>query len=236
MTVYFAIPTCRPEKCGQTFAKWQAMGYRTAALVDGKNQGLLIENCNVLWNRDVYEGWAKSVNFMARELVRAFNADFVVTGGDDHYPDPNVRAETIAYQITEKFPDSFCVMQPTGDPYSDKIVCTSPWMGRGWITQSYRGEGPLWRGYFHWAVDLELHDVAKEMGVLWQRPDLVQFHDHWQREDPNAKCPEDLKPSLAKIDQDQQLYFSRKAAGFPGHERPLGGPLRELIGDAETGR
>ena len=64
--------------------------------------------------------------------------------------------------------------------------------------------------------------MGYKTAVLVKRPDLVQFHDHWQRDDPNAPCPEDLQPSMDYIQADDRLYQRRKASGFPGHEPSSG--------------
>ena len=131
---------------------------------------------------------------------------------------------------------TFGVMQPTGDrwgenedwarakypdrpAYIDRI-CGSPWMGREFCRRMYGGNGPMWPEYFHMFNDEELQCVAEKLGVLWQRRDLIQYHDHWGRDGFGAKAPEflDRANSPANWDAMKTIFETRKAAGFPGHE------------------
>jgi hypothetical protein len=128
----------------------------------------------------------------------------------------------------------FGVMQPTGDrwgenepwarqqfpnapAYIDRI-CGSPWMGRELCRRMYQGNGPLFEGYQHMYVDEELQCVAQSLGVLWQRRDLIHYHDHWGRTEGSA--PEHLAEatSAAHWDRSRAIFNRRKAEGFPGHE------------------
>jgi|SRR5579859_359017 len=129
---------------------------------------------------------------------------------------------------------TFGVMQPTGDRYGaderhigepgsayiDR-VCGSPWMGREFCRRMYGGNGPLFEGYFHMGEDEELQCVAQKLGVLWQRPDLIQFHRHWARK---RKSRDDMPKFLERANSAaewrkyKELFAARQAAGFPGHE------------------
>jgi hypothetical protein len=67
-----------------------------------------------------------------------------------------------------------------------------------------------------------LYDVAMKLGILWQRPDLIHYHEHWGRK-PDATTddmPEFLKAanSTEEWNKAKALYERRRAAGFPGHE------------------
>ena len=133
---------------------------------------------------------------------------------------------------------TFGIMQPTGDRWGDSAasrqvfgedrgalldrICGSPWMGRTWCERAYGGNGPLCAEYWHLHADEELHEVATKLGVLWQRSDLIQHHDHPLRKDgaSQADWPEFLKPinTPESWNRHQQLFNARKRAGFPGHE------------------
>lgn len=131
---------------------------------------------------------------------------------------------------------TFGVMQPTGDRWGENPkhhrpemrsayidrVCGSPWMGREFCRRINGGNGPLWSEYRHMYEDEELYDVAMKLGILWQRPDLIHYHEHWGRK-PDATTddmPEFLKAanSTEEWNKAKALYERRRAAGFPGHE------------------
>jgi len=136
---------------------------------------------------------------------------------------------------------TFGVMQPTGDRWGDEPwsrqrwperpayidrICGSPWVGREFARRMYGGRGPLCEAYHHMFEDEELQNVAEDLGVLWQRRDLVHHHGHWGRK-PNASdadCPEFLRAVAIGESgrrhwaESQTLFNERKAAGFPGHE------------------
>lgn len=196
-----------------------------------------------------YPGYAKAVNNLVREILMTDpQAEWIVTGGDDVSPDPNHTPEEIARQCSWYFSlegykegephipaATFGVMQPTGDrwgenepwaraqypdapAYIDRI-CGSPWMGREFCRRMYGGKGPLFEGYRHMRVDEELQEVAKKLGVLWQRRDLIQYHAHAQREE-GGEIPAFLREVYgpAHWEESTKMFESRKAAGFPGYE------------------
>jgi len=161
--------------------------------------------------------------------IKGEHADWFVTGGDDVICDLTKRAEEIARECSEHFrkyvpwvtgvarPDltheTFGVMQPTGhrfgeDPtnpnsalrsaYIDRVA-GSPWMGREWCKRANQGKGPLWPEFQHMHVDECLREVAVKLGVYWERPDLIHFHQHWglpregERHGQAERMPEHLK-------------------------------------------
>ena len=134
---------------------------------------------------------------------------------------------------------TFGVMQPVGDRWGENDawaqslptnrrayidrVCGSAWLGREFCERVNGGRGPLWPEYFHMYVDEELQAVAEKLGVLWQRPDLTQRHEHWIRGgDMNAK-PEFHQDPRKQMDHGARVFNRRKAEGFPGY-----GPLVEV--------
>ena len=56
--------------------------------------------------------------------------------------------------------------------------------------------------------------VAKELGVYWERQDLIHLHNHWRRTGQQI-------PWAAAIDQDYTefipVFWERLRAGWPGH-------------------
>jgi hypothetical protein len=94
-------------------------------------------------------------------------------------------------------------------------ICASPWFGRGWLDRAYGGRYPVWPGYSNFFGDQELKEVSTKLKVLWQREDLVQYHDHWARPGGPEKTAYQKKND-ASWKRDENLYKSRMLAKFPG--------------------
>lgn len=256
MSVWFAIPSCRPRpEALKRLEMWADMGYRIAILRQGEPIGRHLTGIEIAV--DAYLGWAHSTNILCRWILRTDpHAQWIVGGGDDYMPDVNLRAEELAEDCCEYFskrvwrdlphPDidgaitsgprpTFGIMQPTGDRWGDSPaarqqygadrgayldrICGSPWMGREWVQRSYGGRGPMHEGYFHYYADEELQEVAQSAGVLWQRRDVIQLHEHWGRKDDATEA--DMPEWYRRIvnpdwQRSQELFSARKAAGFPG--------------------
>jgi len=212
MEIWYAIPSASPERAAKCLARWRDQGYLTAVLID---TGQPRPEADLVLEEALWPGYYRSVN----QLVRAIgNADIVVAGGDDLYPDPTRDAEELGLAFFRRFSDGFGVMQPTGDDLdgTDRI-CGSPWFGAGWIARAYQGEGPFFPGYDVFFGDEELKNVTERLGVLWQRRDVVQYHDHWIR--PGGPPKTDYQTRNDRFwAGDKALFASRQAAGFPGHE------------------
>jgi hypothetical protein len=220
LRVAFVIPSANATKCGETFARWKSLGYETYVLVDGGTP--VPTDSDVALRVEEYEGYAKSVNLLAK-LAVADGCEIVVTGGDDVLPIPSLKAQEIGRQFREHFPDMLGIMEPCGDRHmvdaaglcAAERVCIAPWMGSEWVRRGYGGKGPLHEGYWHFFVDEEIKNVAEKLGILWQRSDLTQYHDHWTR---GRQRPEYLDKAAAGWAEAKSLFESRQAAGFPGHE------------------
>lgn len=251
MSVWYCIPSKRPpEEAEKVLKLWRERGYKIALWCDTVDDAIakhpdfgFAPNAG-----ESYPGYACAVNMLVRiALAGEPDAEWFVTGGDDIEPDANHSAEEIARECNWHFsleayrnggheakPNTFGVMQPTGDRYgSDERhigepgsayidrVCGSPWMGREFCRRMYQGNGPLFEGYFHMGEDEELQHVAKKLGVLWQRPDLIHFHRHWARA---RKDVADMPAFLERANSAKEwraykeLFAARLAAGFPGHE------------------
>lgn len=240
MAVIFAIPSKRkPEECQSLIDQWVGQGYRVILrrlVKDAPHP----KNCDLVFS-ETYPGWGESINELCRVILRDLpSVDWIVTGGDDYAPDLKSNASDIALQCTEHFKGTFGVMQPTGDrwgadedwalqnypnapAYLDRI-CGSPWLGQEFCQKMYKGNGPFFGSYRHMFADEELQLVAKKLGVLWQRQDLVQTHHHWSRTSEgrmkSSGCPEWLQwaNSSEHWESSRNLFQSRKALGFPGHQ------------------
>lgn len=245
MSAWFCIPSCRPAaEAKACLDRWRSMGYKIAVL----RQGEPIE-ADLVISTGEYLGWARSTNILARQVLRRDSeARWIVGGGDDYYPDMAIPACKIEYLCWYHFaqldlsagnlirPETYGVMQPTGDRWGDTPaarkewgenrgaildrIAGSPWMGREWCERAYLGNGPMWDGYHHLYADEELQLVAELQGVFWQRPDLCQYHNHPGRNDATAFH----RGHLAAINtpeswaEHQRMFEYRKRKGFPGSE------------------
>lgn len=252
MSVWVCVPSARPvEHVRQWAAKWRERGYKIALYFnESPHEWKSLCDTFLYPLSRVYDGYAKAVNALARSVLQIHpDCNWIVTGGDDVYPDPNHTADEIARECSEHFKrekygpesrwntepmpgDTFGVMQPTGDRwpsdancYVDR-VCGSPWLGREFCLRINQGKGPLWPDYTHNFVDEELQNVALKYGVLWQRRDLIHYHDNWARARKlSSDCPDFLKAvtgvtaeGRAHWAKYKRLFLERKAAGFPGSE------------------
>jgi hypothetical protein len=245
---WYAIPSKRPpEQVEPVLAAWRERGYKTALMIDEGGSAGSADYFNSVMP---YLGYAESVNWLVRDILRMDSAcDWIVTGGDDVYPDPNQHARSIATQCKAYFHglnrergvplsvgceaiDTFGVMQPTGDRWGDDAlsrarygkdrgayidrVCGSPWMGREFCQRIYGGKGPLWPEFTHMYVDEHLQCVAEKLGILWQRPDLTQRHEHWGRQGDATKMPEFLKHANSSEEwaKSQAIFERLKSGGF----------------------
>lgn len=229
VSVYYCIPSKGPApESARCLRQWRDRGYRI--LIWREDDALGVEELRIC---DPYPGYSNAVNMLAHIALRDPTCNWVVTGGDDIYPDSAHTADEIAAQCTHHFSGTFGVMQPTGDrwgaddPYArvtwpdapamiDRI-CGSPWMGREFCERINQGHGPLWAEYFHNFEDEELQGVALKNGCLWQRRDLIHYHDHSRR-----AAGGQWKPHQSGYDADyrrtEPIFRARKAAGFPGSE------------------
>lgn len=192
--------------------KWIGAGYRVIVLQDRVRFD--VHGAEV-YHHGEYHGYAWAVNYLYRVVSGVSGAPVVVLIGDDMDPDPHKSPGEIRREFEERFPDTFGVMQPIGDPLSgvDRI-CGSPWVGRSFASRINGGVGPLWPGYYHFFADEELFDVTTMLGCLWQRRDLSHYHDHWSR---RGERPPHLGAAQDNWDADKATHTERKSKGFPGH-------------------
>ncbi len=232
MSVWLCIPSKRPpEEAAPRLELWRERGYKIALCRD---EGEFDESLPSDLAESVlpYPGYAIATNNLIRMVLAADPyASWCVIGGDDVEPDLAHSASEIAAQCREHFGGTLGVMQPTGDRWGDENdgrgayidrICGSAWLGREFSERAYGGRGPLWPEYFHMFVDEELQGVAQTLGILWQRRDLIHIHRHWgRRENPRGEhIPQFLRRvnGRAHWTEAQDLFRSRQALGFPGHE------------------
>lgn len=247
--VWVTIPSARPPEVVAEWAKaWRERGYKIALARD-KHDWSELPYDRIHVDPDGYKGYANAVNALIKDVAYMdASAEWFVIGGDDVFPDPNHSAEEIASECREHWGvieldgvtvtgATYGVMQPTSDRWGENPshpnpalrsayidrVCGSAWIGREFATRVNQGKGPLWPEYQHMFVDEELQHVSIKLGVLWQRPDLTQMHNHEARKVrsyTSADIPSHLKkwagPEHWK--EAEAIFKGRRAAGFPGSE------------------
>ena len=211
--VWYVVPSANPVMAEKTIPAWREAGCKVAVFLDTYDPDYKAWADKIV--RGVYQGYAKAVNALLRQTF-CTESLVVVTGGDDMYPDPRFKAQELAYEFCHHFPDTFGVMQPSGDQFGAVgHICGSPWLGRAFIDRINQGRGPFWEGYHTEYSDREMYDVTNQLGIFLDRPDVSQFHAHWRRGNPKAQR---FGLNRKKGRGDRALYFKRKKAGFPGHE------------------
>lgn len=224
---WVCFPSAREEK-DSTLHFWREQGYASAVFRDAGTGGV---ECTLL-RIGQYTGYAATQNTLVKQVLDMDpECRFVVCAADDVQPDLNWRADELADKLEAEY-GLFCVVQPTADRWGDRDgayidrVAGSPWIGREFARRVYGGNGPYWPEYSHMFVDAEIQDVAKLLGVFWQRRELIHYHAHWGRPQPGeimghrSRMPAFLEGAnspehWAKF---KALYEDRKRRGFPGHE------------------
>lgn len=213
MRVVVCFPTVNLARAATATERWHARGYEVAVWIE---PAMVAPAADLVVQATTYPGYWCATNHLARRAYAA-GADVVVCIGDDMDPDPAKTAAELGAEFLAHFPGGLGVMQPTGDKMDgvDRI-CGSPWFGRGWLERAYLGSGPLWPEYGHYFGDEELQAIAKRHGLLWQRPDVCQYHHHWLRSRGTEKPqPYQRANNTRWWAQDKAIFTRRKAAGFP---------------------
>lgn len=219
------LPAANPKMAQRHIPKWIQAGYRVVMFQDKVRFD--IHGAEVYLS-ETYTGYAAAINEMYRNVRGISAAQVVVLIGEDMDPDPNKTPYQIRDEFLARFPDTFGVMQPTGDNMDgvDRI-CGSPWVGRSFASRINGGIGPLWPEYFHFFADEELFNVSTMLGCLQQRPDLKHYHDHWTRE--GRSRPEHMNAAQERWDKDKAIHTARKAAGYPGHQPKFSNFLEPFV-------
>ena len=220
--VWVAFPSRNPERAKAANSLWQKRGYKTAIWMEPG-----METVGADYNlNDKFPGYWLACNKMVLDITNdSARNRTVVIAADDMHPDPNKSPEDIEHEIYEKYTDGYCVMQPTGDDKNgmDGVwrICGSPWFGIGWIKEAFEGRGPCPLPPFAFYGDEALFEIAKAQGVLWQRNDLNQFHDHWCRTDKFKTKRLDYQKTNSDLfwDKDKAWFMDQKEKGWPGSGR-----------------
>lgn len=255
---WFCIPSARPvEQVIPVVERWRAQGYGVALWRDDpfvptdgnafaiNSSGITNQfGADVLFVCGKYPGYAQCVNFMAARILSTHpEVDWIVTGGDDTFPDPNKTGDEIADDFTRHFSqigfdstsgkplygqkNTFAVVQCTGDRWADSLgviierIAGSPWLGRSWCERAWGGRGPLWPEFHHQFVDEALQVYAQHLGVFLQRPDLTHYHAHALRDtgdgvDARKRAPDHMAPwnTRKHWDESKAIFERLKAENF----------------------
>jgi hypothetical protein len=221
-SVWMVFPSCNVDRAKHTVSLWRARGYQTLCI---GNRDTPLVPADVMVRCQTYSGyWAEANKAI---LLVAKEASAVVLAADDLEPDPYAKPEVVAEEVQAHFASSggYGVMQPVGDDMDgmDGVwrICGSPWFTPQWITEAYEGLGPCPYVGFYRAFygDEELFNVAKAQGVLWQRTDLAQKHNHWCRRGGPKRTDYQARNSDEHWNTDKAFFMDRMAKGFPGSAR-----------------
>jgi hypothetical protein len=215
--VWLCFPTINEARAKECVGKWQNMGYKVAVWLEpGLNS--VFADFEV---KGVYPGYWVACNRLA--LACAVQASAIVLAADDMEPDPDHKPEDIVAECDARFPDQYWLMQPTGDDQDgmDGVwrICGSPWFGRAWVYEAFMGLGPCPLDYRAFYGDEVLYNVSKAQGVLWQRSDLMQYHNHWCRKGGPQKQEYQIANSDKHWDYDKAKFMLAMENGFPGSAR-----------------
>ncbi len=217
--IYVVFPSASESRCAKAVEAWTAMGYKVGVLTD-KVGFRVPEEVSIRINVATgYPGYWRSCNWLVTLAYERWDATVVVCAADDMLPDPDKNAAVLAAEFHERFPDGYGIMQPTGHKmgnadangkYGVERICGSPFIGRAYAEK----RGPYHYGYHHFYGDEEVFEVAQAEGVLWQRPDLAHFHDHWMLYGVHAKTHYQ-RANQQYWPADKRLFEARKVDGFP---------------------
>jgi len=209
--VWCCWPTVNMERSREMIKVWHERGYKVSVLINPPHEDTELAEAERVIVQNEWKGFPVAANVLCWETP----GDIVVVVGDDIYPDKDHTPQEIAGDFQRHFPDFFGVMQPIGDEFGWTHKCAvSPWIGKMFIEKSYNGCGPFWEEYFHYFCDQELQEYATKLGVFYQRKDLTQYHDHWQRKEGGER-PGYLLPAKKRWHKDKKIFDGRMAKGFP---------------------
>ena len=236
MSVWVCAPSARDG--GGTFPLFRKRGYKLCVWRDAGAPEIDADH--------VITGEWKGVYFAANRCFEWVfendsQCDWSLFCGDDTTPDPNKGPGQIAKECSNHFSGidgpcidnaTFGVCQPCGDDWTDskgrviERIAGSPFVGREFARRINQGRGVFWEEYFHMGGDEELWNVARNLGVYWERHDLCHLHQHWGRPKPGEKMV--INPVIPKFlaranspeewRHFQKVFNERKRAGFPGSE------------------
>lgn len=246
MRCFVCWPTVSITRSNDTAREWARMGWQVAVAIDADlpewavTPDKIVSHVPPLLVRE-WGGYYSAVSYMARALCLSHKADIVVAGADNIYPDPQAKAVVVGAAFATKFPNGFGVLQPIRDAYSvsrrgdsarDYMPgrsmhatpptterCESPVLGRAWILDMYQGKGPYSEKYRQYFGDVELHDVAQKMGVLWKNPQILHRRDHWARPGGGDMQPHQRANFDRWYEKDYAMYRARRHREFPESER-----------------
>lgn len=245
MRHFVAWPAFNIQKSNATAREWARMGWKVAVAIDASIPELALHPQNVTCHIPPlrikeWKGYYDCMAHLVRQLATLYAADIVACAAEGVLPDPQARAVVVGAAFATKFPNGFGCLQPTADPWrpeqsgdsANEIAkgrrmhatpstlerCESPILGRPFIMEAYGGKGPWAEKYRQYFGDVELHDVASRMGVMWKNPQLLHKREHWSRFGGTMQ-PYQARNFDKWYEKDFAMYRARKYKDFPGSER-----------------
>lgn len=240
-------PTADIQRSNATAREWARLGWQVAVCVDSVIPEHRITPATVTSHVpplrvNQWRGYYDAMRALMRSLCLSYRADIVVAGADNILPDPDARAAVVGAAFASRFPNSMGVLQPVGEPWKPTASgdsaqpgldapgrrmhatpstlerCESPVLGRAFILETYGGQGPWHEGYKQYFGDVELFEVAKKMGVLWQNPALRHQRAHWSQSGGPSMKPYQTANYDRWYEADQAMLKARRYKLFEGAE------------------
>jgi hypothetical protein len=119
MSVWICVPSKRPaEVVAEWAAAWRKQGYKVALYVDADDFDAWaphLDTADVWLTGWPYPGYAQAVNELVARVLHDYpDCNWIVTGGDDVYPDPNHTADEIARECEQHFVEVGCQLASAG--------------------------------------------------------------------------------------------------------------------------
>ena len=210
----YALPSASLAAARKSLPAWKALGYRVVVLIDAAKYREYESLADISVPTHEYRGYPWAFSYLLRRGIHR-ECDIIIAGSDDIWPDRHDPQE-IASELFRRFPDGFGVMQPTGDGHGCEEICGSPWIGSSLASRINQGKGPFWGEYNHYFCDRELKEVTERLGVLWQRSEITQHHEHWSW--TTGMRPTHMEMHRQLHEHDKKVYLRRKSMDFPGHQ------------------
>ena len=203
MKLWAAFPSGNSEQASICAKAWRERGYRVAVLVD---EGQPSVDCDLTITEPNYRGTAAAFAKMFGQI-----GESMLCLNDDVFPGDGADADNMARLLLLRFPDTFGVLQATGDWYDAMAWCAPyPLIGK-----RYMQTEPWHEGYYHLHCDEELRAVAIRRAAYAELPDVHIEHRHKSLGFTDSLPAEKRAKNNERHAADRALYETRKAVGFP---------------------
>ena len=255
MISFVCWPAVSIKRSNETARAWARLGWKVAIAIDASIPEMAVRPDTVVSHVPPlrvkeWKGYYNTINFLAKALCNSFSADIVVCASDSILPSPEQKSFLVGGAFAQHFPNGFGVCQALGEVWKPEKRgssgrdympgrlmhatpdsserCESPILGRAWILEANKGKGPYSDKYAQYWADVELHDVASRMGVLWKNKAILHRQEHWSKPGGPPMEPYQVKNFDRWYEKDYAMYRTRRQKEFPDSERGIGKPSNGL--------